>query len=145
MSVELPFAPVDTIIREHAGDLRVSADAAEELARRIQSRGAKLAAAAAERATDDGRKTLRVEDFGVDPDTVPDREELTLPIAPVDRIARLDIPDEYRVSEDARVALADRLEDFAADAARGARVLAEHAGRRTIQAEDVETYFQLRE
>ena len=32
MSVELPFAPVDTIIRRRADDLRVSADAAEELA-----------------------------------------------------------------------------------------------------------------
>ncbi|MFC7166626.1 histone family protein [Halospeciosus flavus] len=143
MSVELPFAPVDTIIREHAGDLRVSADAAAELARRIQSRGAELASAAAERATEDGRKTLRVEDFGVDPADLPERAELALPIAPVDRIARLDIPDEYRVSEDARVALADRLEDFAADAAEGARVLAEHAGRRTVQAEDVDTYFRV--
>jgi len=36
MSVELPFAPVDGIIRRNAGDLRVSADAAEELARRIK-------------------------------------------------------------------------------------------------------------
>ncbi|HKL29999.1 MAG TPA: histone-like protein, partial [Natrialbaceae archaeon] len=43
MSVELPFAPVDTIIRRNAGDLRVSAEAAEELARRVQHRGAALA------------------------------------------------------------------------------------------------------
>jgi len=35
MSVELPFAPVDTLI--HAGDLRVKADAAEELARAASS------------------------------------------------------------------------------------------------------------
>ncbi|MUV61800.1 histone-like protein, partial [Halobacterium sp. CBA1126] len=70
MSVELPFAPVDTIIRRHAGDLRVSADAAEELARRIQRRGASLAADAADRAADDGRKTLMAADFGVD--AVPD-------------------------------------------------------------------------
>jgi len=49
MSVELPFAPVDGIIRRNAGDLRVSADAAEELARRIQAHGAELAIDAAER------------------------------------------------------------------------------------------------
>jgi len=65
MSVELPFAPVDTLIREHAGDLRVSADAAEELARRIQRRGrhwqrTPLNAAA------DGRKTLMAADFGTE-------------------------------------------------------------------------------
>jgi len=35
MSVELPFAPVDAIIRRNAGSLRVSADAAEALATRI--------------------------------------------------------------------------------------------------------------
>ena len=58
MSVELPFAPVDTVIRRNAGQLRVSAEAAEELARRIQERGAALAAEAAESATADGRKTL---------------------------------------------------------------------------------------
>ncbi|MCD2198631.1 histone family protein [Halobacterium sp. KA-4] len=141
MSVELPFAPVDTIIRRHAGDLRVSADAAEELARRIQRRGASLAQDAAERAAADGRKTLMAADFGVD--EVPDADELTLPVAPVDRIARLDLDDRFRVSKDARVALADLLESFASDAAEGAAVLAEHAGRRTVQAEDVQTYFDL--
>jgi len=141
MSVELPFAPVDTIIRRHAGDLRVSADTAEELARRIQRRGASLAAVAAERAADDGRKTLMAADFGVT--EVPDADALTLPVAPVDRIARLDLDDRFRVSKDARVALADRLESYAADAADGAAVLAEHAGRRTVQVEDVQTYFQL--
>ncbi|WP_020221967.1 histone [Halarchaeum acidiphilum] len=143
MSVELPFAPVDTAIRREAGDLRVSADAAEELARRIQRRGAELAREAAEHATDAGRKTLMVEDFGLDAADAPARDTLTLPVAPVDRIARLDIPDEYRVSADARVALAARLETFAADAASGAATLARHAGRRTVQAEDVETYFEL--
>ncbi len=141
MSVELPFAPVDTIIRRHAGDLRVSADAAEELARRIQRRGALLAQDAAERAAEDGRKTLMAADFGVN--EVPDADELTLPVAPVDRIARLDLDDRFRVSKDARVALADRLETYASDAAEGAAVLAEHAGRRTVQAEDVQTYFEL--
>ncbi|MFB6271215.1 MAG: histone [Halobacterium sp.] len=141
MSVELPFAPVDTIIRRHAGDLRVSADAAEELARRIQERGAELAVDAAERAAEDGRKTLMASDFGVE--EVPDADSLTLPVAPVDRIARLDVDDQFRVSKNARVALADVLEDYASEAAEGAAVLAEHAGRRTVQAEDFETYFHL--
>ena len=141
MSVELPFAPVDSIIRGHAGDLRVSADAAEELARCIQRRGATLAADAAEHAAADGRKTLMASDFGTE--AMPDGDDLTLPVAPVDRIARLDIDDRFRVAKDARVALAELLEVYAADAARGAVVLAEHAGRRTVQAEDVETYFEL--
>ena len=139
MSVELPFAPVDAVIRRHAGSLRVSSEATEELAERIQQRGARLAADAAERATDD-RKTLQTEDFDAD---TPDSGKLELPVAPVDRIARLDIDDRYRVARDARVALAGRLERYAGRVAAAAAVLARHAGRRTITVADVETYFEL--
>jgi histone H3/H4 len=139
MSVELPFAPVDTIIRRNAGELRVSADAAEALARRIQDHGARLAAEAAQEATTDGRKTLMATDFG----TTADKRSLELPIAPVDRIARLDIDDRYRVSMDARIALAAVLEQFADDVAAAAAVLARHADRRTVVDVDVETYFEL--
>jgi histone H3/H4 len=141
MSVELPFAPVDSIIRRNAGDLRVSADAAEELARRIQEHGAALAEDAATEATADGRKTLMASDFGVEADI--DKDELELPVAPVDRIARLNIDGSYRVSMDARVALADILEDYADNVAAAAAKLARHADRRTIKAEDIETYFSL--
>jgi histone H3/H4 len=141
MSVELPFAPVDTIIRRNAGSLRVSAEAARELAGRIQREGAERATVAAEHATADGRKTIQATDFGVD--ATPDSGTLTLPVAPIDRIARLDIDDRYRIGMDARVALAEQLEAFADEAARGAARLARHAGRRTVQAEDVETYFEL--
>lgn len=141
MSVELPFAPVDTIIRRNAGGLRVSAGAAEELARRIQSHGADLATDAAERAAADGRKTIMAEDFGVE--QVVDRDRLELPIAPVDRIARLEIDDRFRISMEARIALADVLESYADNVAGSAAILARHADRRTVQAEDVETYFRL--
>jgi len=142
MSVELPFAPVDTIIRRNAGNLRVSAEAAEELARRIQDEGARLAAAAAGEATADGRKTLMAADFGVtDPG---DKDALELPIAPVDRIARLEIED-YRVSMDARVALAGQLEEYADTIAAAAADLARHADRRTVKAEDIEAYFDLQQ
>jgi histone H3/H4 len=142
MSVELPFAPVDTIIRRNAGELRVSSGAAEELARRIQHRGARLAAEAAEGATADGRKTLMAADFTTAADL--DKDDLELPIAPVDRIARLDI-DDYRVSMDARVALAALLEAFADDVAAAAAHLARHADRRTVKAEDVSAYFDLQQ
>jgi len=141
MSVELPFAPVDTVIRRNAGNLRVSAGAAGELARRIQDHGAALAIDAAERATADGRKTLMAEDFGVE--SAPDADTLELPIAPVDRIARLDIDDDYRVAMDARIALAEILESFADDVAAAAADLARHADRRTVKAEDIEAYFKL--
>lgn len=141
MSVELPFAPVDAVIRRNADGLRVSAGAAEELARRIQQRGAALARSAAEEATTDGRKTLMPSDFGVD--DVPDKDGLELPVAPVDRIARLDIDDDYRVAMDARVALAEILESFADDVAAAAAALARHADRRTVKATDIGTYFEL--
>ena len=141
MTVELPFAPVDALIRRNADGLRVSADASEELARRIQDRGAELAVDAAELASADGRKTLMAEDFGVE--TLVDRGALELPVAPVDRIARLRIDDRYRVSMDARIALADILEDYADNVARAAAKLARHADRRTIQSDDIRTYFAL--
>ena len=140
MSVELPFAPVDSIIRRNAGDLRVSSEATEALTRRIQDRGAERAAGAAERATADGRKTLMAEDFGIE--TVPDPEDLELPIAPVDRIARLDI-DDYRVAMDARIALASLLEAEADTVAAAAAILARHAGRRTVKEADIERYDEL--
>ena len=141
MSVELPFAPVDDIIRRNADGLRVSSGATAELATRIQTEGARRAVTAAERAAADGRKTLMLTDF--ETDTPPDREELVLPIAPVDRVARLDIDDRYRVSMDARIALAAVLETYADDIATAAAFLARHAGRRTIKQEDVTAYFEL--
>jgi histone H3/H4 len=121
----------------------VSAEAAEELARRIQQRGATLAIEAAEQATADGRKTLMAADFGAT--DAPDKDALELPIAPVDRIARLDIDDSYRVAMSARVALAAVLEAYAADVAAAAATLARHAERRTIKAEDIEAYYELRQ
>ena len=141
MSVELPSAPVDAIIRRNAGGLRVSADATEALAERIQTHGAAVAADATAAADADGRKTIMAADLGVD--GVPRADDLLLPIAPVDRIARLELDDRYRVGADARVALASLLEAYADEAAEGAALLARHADRRTIQAEDVDTYFEL--
>ncbi|PSP36969.1 aldolase [Halobacteriales archaeon QS_4_66_20] len=141
MSIELPFAPVDDIIRRNADGLRVSAGAAEELARRIQAEGAQRAIGAAERAETEGRKTLMVADFGAG--APPAKADLALPIAPVDRIARLDIDDRYRVAMDARLALTAVLEAYADDVAAAAALLARHADRRTIKAEDIEAYFDL--
>lgn len=142
MSVELPFAPVDALIRENAPDFRVSAEAPKVLARRIQVHGADLAVEAAARADAAGRLTLRADDFEVD--NPPTRDELVLPIAPVDRIARLDIDDDIQVGESARLALAAELEAYAESIAAGAALLARHAGRQTVKAEDITTYVQLK-
>lgn len=141
MSVELPYAPVDDIIRRNADGLRVSSGAAEQLAREIQREGASLATIAAQCADEEGRKTLMAADFGVE--SVPEKGSLVLPIAPVDRVARLDIDDRFRVSMDARVALAAELEAFADDVAAASALLARHASRRTIKAEDVERFVEL--
>lgn len=141
MSVELPYAPVDAIIRRNADGLRVSAEATEALARELQFHGATLGVAAAANADADGRKTLMEEDFPVEHSLT--REELTLPIAPVDRIARLEIEDRYLVSMDARVALATVLERYADEVAEAATLLAEHAERRTISEQDIRTYLSL--
>lgn len=141
MSVELPFAPVDGIIRRNADGLRVSAEATAALAEHIEEEGASLAIVAAGRADTDGRKTLMASDFDVA--DVPTKESVALPIAPVDRIARLKIDDRYRVSMDARIALASVLEEFADRAADAAAILARHADRRTVTESDIETHFEL--
>ncbi|XGI84577.1 histone [Halorutilales archaeon Cl-col2-1] len=144
-TVELPFAPVDSLIREADPEIRVSADASERLAEVIQRKGAEVAAEAAEKATDDGRKTVMADDFGFNSDPGPDevsKDDLCLPIAPVDRIARLDIHN-YRISEEARLVLADYLEDWAKDIAASAADLARHAERRTVQSEDIDAYLEI--
>lgn len=141
MTVELPYSPVDNLIREVAPEMRISSGASEELAERIQDKGATLAVIAAENAAEDGRKTVMAEDFEFE---TPDarKSDLILPVAPVDRIARLRIED-YRVSKDARVALAAHLEEWATEVANAAEKLAQHASRRTVQREDVEAYFDI--
>ncbi|MDZ7688535.1 MAG: histone [Halobacteriales archaeon] len=141
MTVELPYAPVDTLIREVAPGMRVSSGTAEELASRIQDTGASLAVDAAEKAKKDGRKTIRATDFDFEVRDVP-KDSLILPVAPVDRIARLRVSN-FRVRKEARVALAVHLEDWAKDIAEASAKLARHAGRRTVQREDVEAYFDI--
>jgi len=141
VTVELPYAPVDTLIREAAPEMRVSSGAAEELATRIQGKGASLSVEAAERAKKDGRKTIRAEDFGFETHDV-SKKDLVLPVAPVDRIARLPL-ENYRVRKEARLVLAVHLEGWAKGVAERAAKLARHAGRRTVQQEDVKAYFEV--
>ncbi len=142
-NVELPYAPVDSLIRDAVKDKRVSREAAEKLAQEIQEKGAAVSEEASRRTEDDGRKTIRPQDYSFDAD-VPSIDELTLPVAPVDRIARLRAED-YRVSREARLALTLYLENWAEDVSEGAGKLAEHADRRTVLAEDVETYLEISE
>jgi histone H3/H4 len=58
-----------------------------------------------------------------------------LPIAPIDRLIRK--AGAERVSEDAREAMAEILEEWATSIARRAIDVAKHAGRKTVKAEDI--------
>jgi len=59
-----------------------------------------------------------------------------LPLAPIERIIRKSGGD-VRVSEEATIALRDILEDRAIEISEKAAKLARHAGRKTIQADDI--------
>ena len=59
----------------------------------------------------------------------------TLPLAPLARLIKKF--SNLRVSDDARTAMAEVLEDFASKISRKAAELAVHAKRKTIRAEDI--------
>ena len=59
-----------------------------------------------------------------------------LPIAPIKRL--LKNAGASRISDEAAVKLAEVLEEIGEDLARDATKLAEHAGRKTVKAEDIE-------
>lgn len=59
-----------------------------------------------------------------------------IPIAPVKRIIKN--AGAARISDDAAIALAEAMENYAEEVALQANKLAKHAGRKTVTADDIE-------
>jgi histone H3/H4 len=60
---------------------------------------------------------------------------MLLPLASIDRLIRK--AGAYRVSKEAAAELGSHLEEIAIEVAREAIILSEHAGRKTVRADDI--------
>ena len=66
---------------------------------------------------------------------------MELPIAPVGRILKNN--DPQRVSDDAKIALAEAIEDYGEKVAKEAIELARHTGRKTITGNDIKLAIKI--
>ena len=66
-----------------------------------------------------------------------------IPLAPVERLIRTASDGDIRVSESARGALTEVLEDIGIKIAKEAIIETKHAGRKTVKAEDINRAIEI--
>lgn len=133
---------VDQFIRAGlSGDHRVGTDSISLLRQVLKSYVERVIQRGWENAQAADRATIRAAD--IDVEQIPSKDALQLTISSTKEISRNVLPDAAQVSSDAVLSMVSIVEEYGQTIIRCAELFMKHAGRNTLQAADIELYFEL--